>query len=266
MPAPAQTSLGLPLGARPAGTKAASVISNPRIWAIGDSLTAGSGGTTGWAWRQHVGRMLDDAGVAFTSVGSVSSASTTWPNHWGVSGKTAAQIEADMVADGTIFTAADPDIVMLCPIGQNDINLGGTATDARDAVDSLLTYIRGLTNGRSATPRVVTAKVIGHRTSDATMTAFAGLMDAVYASQISAGLDLHVADFRTSGRRPLVAGLDDSQHPNDMLYQSIASAIFPTLLNAIGLDADWGRSIRPGYLTDGGGRPLTDSQGRYLYA
>ncbi|MEM7711537.1 MAG: GDSL-type esterase/lipase family protein, partial [Pseudomonadota bacterium] len=215
---------------------------NPRIWAVGDSLTAGSGGTTGWAWRQHVGKMLTDAGVAFTSVGSVSSAATNWPNHWGRSGESAANVEADMIADGTIFTTADPDIICLTPIGQNDINLGGSANDARDAVDSLLTYIRGLTNGRGQTPRVVTAKVIGHRISDATMTAFAGLMDAVYAAQTSAGLDLYVVEFRTGMRCPLTALLADEQHPTDDGYRRIADAIFPALMNAIGLDAEWGRA------------------------
>lgn len=252
MPAPTTTSLGLALGTHPAGTPISPALTGTiRIYAIGDSFTQGgsssSDGNTGLAWRQYVAEMLNADGISWAPVGNLNSLAPDWLLHRAIFGEPIPDFVTDFNADPTLISTADPDVVMICPLGYNDIAAGTSGADTVTLLQDLLEIFRAYTNGRSVSPRIVcsylmdrNAGTAGERTRIAD---FNTALPAMIATQQGLGQLISLADVRTYGNNPGATPTRraDGFHPNDTLYRLIAREYYAKLRNALGLDAGWGR-------------------------
>ena len=252
MTQPTTTSRGRPLGTRPAGTPLSPVISGTaKIYWVGDSIAHGgsnnSTGNTGLSFRQYIAEMAATSGVAFSAVGDLASAAPSWALHRCIIGQTINTFNTTDFATNTRFTNADPDVVMLCPIGYNDLNTAGdnqTGAQTLTRLTTLLEKIRAFTNARGASPRVVVSYHFrGASANDARIADFNAGLAAVVSTQTGLGQQIIAADPRPwldgiSGAPPFRA---DGLHPKDIGFRLLADCYFAALMNALGRDAEWGR-------------------------
>ena len=252
MPAPTTTSLGLPLGTRPAGTPISPALTGTiRIYAIGDSFTQGgsdsSNGNSGLAWRQYVAEMLDAIGVTWTPVGDLSSVAPDWSHHRAIFGEPISDFVTDFTADPTLLSTADPDVIMICPLGYNDLAAGVTGANTLLLLEDLLEIFRAFTNGRGVSPRIVCSYLMQRNAGTAgeqgRIDDFNAGLAALVSAQQGLGQLITLTDPRPYGNSPNDTRMRraDGFHPNDTLYRLIAREYFAGLCNAIGLDAQWGR-------------------------
>lgn len=252
MPAPTTTSLGLPLGTRPAGTPISPALTGTiRIYAVGDSFTQGgsnaSNGNGGLAWRQYVAEMLDAAGIAWTPVGNLNSLAPDWPHHRAIFGEPISDFITDFTSTPTLVSNADPDVIMICPLGYNDISAGVSGADTLTLLGDLLDLLFTYTNGRGVKPRFVCSYLLDRNGGVAgerdRIAAFNDGLAAKIAAQQALGQSIVLTDPRTAGNNPAIVYSQraDGFHPNDALYRLIAREYFAGLCNAIGLEAQWGR-------------------------
>jgi len=250
MAQPTTTSSGLALGTRPAGTPQTPLLTGTlRLYAIGDSLTVGGtdevGGNTGRAWRQYVGEMLATSGIAYTAVGNLSSLATTWPNHRAITGQTINTfVTVDFANPATHLNAADPDIILGCTLGYNDINGGASGATTLTRWTSLMELFRAFTNGRGVTPRIVASHLFrGAVGNDTEIGNFNNGLAAAVAVQVALGQKITLIDPRPwldgIGGAPPFRG--DGNHPKDVGYRLEADCVFAGLMNCIGKNAEWGR-------------------------
>lgn len=250
MAQPTTTTAGLALGTRPNIDKQAPLLTGTlRLYAVGDSITVGgtneSNGNTGRAWRQYVGEMLATSGVAYTAVGNLSSLATTWGNHRAITGQTINTfVTVDFASPVTYLNTADPDVILLCSVGYNDINGGASGATTLTRWTALCELFRAFTNGRGVTPRIVASYLFrGATVNDAEIANFNSGLAAAVAAQQALGQKIVLVDPRPwidgiAGAPPFRA---DGLHPKDSGARLYADCIFPGLLNAIGMDAEWGR-------------------------
>lgn len=250
MAQPTSTTNGHALGTCPAGTKETPVISSPRVYAVGDSFTFGgnaeSNGNTGLSWRQYVAEMCTTSGVTITKVGNINSLAPDWLSHRAVSGQTINTfVTVDFASPVTYLNAADPDIILLCSVGYNDINGGASGATTLTRLTALLDLFRAFTNGRGVTPRIVVSYLFYSTTSanNTPIDAFNAGLAAVVATQQGLGQKIVICDPRPAldngTNVPIMRA--DGLHPGDRGYRLWARVVFAAMINAIGLDAEWGR-------------------------
>jgi lysophospholipase L1-like esterase len=252
MPAPTTTSLGLPLGTRPAGTPIAPVLTGTiRVYAVGDSFTQGgsdsSNGNSGLAWRQYVAEMADAAGIVIEPVGNLASVAPDWPHHRAIFGEPISDFITDFNATPALISDADPDVVMMCPLGYNDLAAGVTGANTLLLLEDLLEIFRAFTNGRGVSPRIVCSYLMQRNAGTAgeqgRIDDFNAGLAALVAAQQGLGQLIALTDPRPYGNNPAGTPTNraDGFHPNDGLYRLIAREYFAGICNAIGINAQWGR-------------------------
>ena len=252
MPAPSTTSLGLSLGPHPVGSPLSPALTgNIRIYAVGDSFTQGgassSNGNGGLAWRQYTAEMLTSIGVSYTAVGNLNSVATSWPLHRAIFGEPISDFITDFNADPTLISTADPDVVMLCPLGYNDLAVGVSGADTLVRLQTLLEIFRAYTNGRGVSPRIVCSYLMQRNAGTAgeqdRINDFNAGLAAAIAAQQALGQLVVLTDPRSVGNNPAGAPSNraDGFHPGDPLYRFLGRIYFAGVCNAIGIDAQWGR-------------------------
>jgi lysophospholipase L1-like esterase len=144
-------------------------------------------------------------------------------------------------------STADPDVVCILPLGNNDCadDAGLAAAPAR--MTALLETLRAYTNGRGVKPRIVACYLFGHGNDTAKNARHdslnTSLAATVWPAQIALGQSITICDPRPFIKVPLQCGMrSDYTHPTDAGYRRLADCYFPAICNAIGIDAQWGRS------------------------
>lgn len=246
MAAPTTTTSGLPLGTRPAGTPVSPALTGTiRIYAVGDSLTVGTPSI--YAWRNPVGQMLTAIGVSWQAVGNISLVDgQAWDHYNAVFGRDLQSVVDQIAGNPTLISTADPDIVMMCPFGNNDMGDDTALAAAPAKMTSILESFRGYTNGRGVKPRIVVSYLFGHANDsakDARHDSFNNtLRDSVWPAQVALGQSITICDPRPFINVPKNNGFrSDYTHPTESGYARLADCYFPGLCNAIGLNAQWGR-------------------------
>lgn len=231
MPRPTTTSSGRPLGTRPAGNPCASVVT-ATIMGVGDSWTddAGFPGALGTGVRAGLATRFADISVSATFTG---------PNggntHAGVGGATLVTMNAAIAAWLTTYT---PNLCILHG-GLNDANAAasGATISARWA-----TLLATMYSARPAM-RVVAClipEINGHASRQYINAANALLPATFAASSYATDNLLRVADLR--GCVPTMSALDvvdTVPHPSRRSYARMVDALWPSVLNALGREAEW---------------------------
>lgn len=253
MPAPTTTSNGRPLGTRPnVFTPISPVLTGTiRIYAVGDSFTQGGSsendGNTGRSWRQYVAEMLNTSGIPWLPVGHVGSVAPDWPWHRAIFGQSMQETIDDFNNNPSRIPTADPDVVLLCPVGYNELTpgleMGMSASDALDVMQSLMDIFRSYTNNRGFSPRIVSSflpqRSGGTVAGRARIDDFNNLLMARIDAQRALGQVIGVVDPRPALDRSAFRA--DGFHPKDSGFRLYSDVIFPVLLNLIGMNAEWGR-------------------------
>ena len=240
MPAPTTTSLGLSLGTCPPGSPLAPAIASYRCYAWGDSRTVGGHGqVTADSWRQALYEMaLSSLGVTITAVGTTASTAPNWGLHRAVNGVTLATLLSGLQADPTtLLTNPDPDVVMLCPVGINDLIGGTSGADTVELLRQFLEILRPFTNARGVSPRVVCSYEYYHSGQSASgrVDDFNAALPAMIATQVGLGQKVVLIDPRPAVNHTVWL------HPDGNTYDVLAQVVFRGFCNAIGMDAQWGR-------------------------
>lgn len=230
---PTTTTSGRLLGTRPAGNPVASVVpGTAKIMDFGHSFVAANAWAeaNAVATRALLSARFTDLGVAVTWVGPYTGGGIA---HAGVSGST---IVAQTAAVGAWLTTYEPDVVVILT-GHND---GGPAATLTSRYSTLLSTMYAARASCRVVPcllPITAASAHGPLFAEA-----APLLTAAWAaSDYATAGRLRAADLRgciptRSGRDTAVA---DGIHPTPRSYQRMASALWPTLLNALGRSADW---------------------------
>jgi hypothetical protein len=232
------TSLGLALGTRPAGSPILPVITNGKIEYVGDSYIAGQGfpGGDGSSHRAYMSAKLAAAAITVDFVGPYASGPHVDNQHAGLSGTTLTAIDGSISAWLTTYV---PDVCVVAA-GLNDARTGasGATIDSRWA--ALLATMWTARPGM----RVVTC-LIPSATTDATVRgridAANALLPATFAaSSFALAGRLLVADLR--GCMPTASptdAVDTVPHPTPRSFQRMGEALWPVVLNALGRSAEW---------------------------
>lgn len=234
MARPTKTSLGLKLGTfLPSTPILPALTGTPKIWAAGDSTTAGTGSTDAGAYRTPLDAMMAAAGdMPRQWVGT--NQSPTGFFHYGNSSWTIALLTAQIATQMSTHT---PDIGLV-QIGRNDMT---TDPDAAAALGLYATMLAQFWTSRP-TMRLICC----HPTPDEdatiyarTVTFRAGLTAVLQASShYAAGLLLECRGGKSLS--PFTrAHIGDGVHPNDQGYVMEAADIFPVMRNAYGLPASF---------------------------
>jgi len=109
-----------------------------KIMPLGDSITEGYWGSTPvGGYRDDLANMLQDEGISFDFVGTLSDFVNAYPRHEGHAGKATSFLVQNVK---NYLQATQPDVIML-HIGTNDINEGNSAASVKNQTDLLLTEI-----------------------------------------------------------------------------------------------------------------------------
>lgn len=233
------TSLGLNLGTRPAGSPILPLLAGTvNIQYVGDSYIAGEGfpGGDGSSHRAFAFAKFAAASIAVDFVGPYASGPQADNQHAGLSGTTLTAIDGSIAAWLTTYV---PDVCIVAA-GLNDARTGasGATIDSRWA-----TLLATMWTARPGM-RVV-ACLIPSATTDATVRgridAANALLLATFAASSFAGAGrLLTADLR--GCMPTASpmdAIDTVPHPTPRSFQRMGEALWPVLLNAMGRNADW---------------------------
>ncbi|MBN2090081.1 T9SS type A sorting domain-containing protein [candidate division KSB1 bacterium] len=109
-----------------------------KIMPLGDSITEGYWGSTPiGGYRDDLANMLQDEGVSFDFVGTLSDYVNAYPRHEGHAGKETSFLVQNVK---NYLQATQPDVILL-HIGTNDINEGNSAASVKNQTDLLMTNI-----------------------------------------------------------------------------------------------------------------------------
>ena len=202
-----------------------------RVMPLGDSITAGTGSTTGDGYRLELARYMVNVQQLYTAtwVGSQTSGTQSNPHHEGHSGWTLADLTTGI--DGWMATY-QPDVVLL-HAGVNDARAGADATIMANRMTALLAKILA----DSPTVRVIVGDVIPpwygttNDIASATTQRFDALLPVVVSAAGPRVTLARMSSAVTSG------GLGDGLHPTDTGYRYMAWV--------------WWRCMAPLLATDG---------------
>jgi len=194
------------------------------IHPVGDSITNGTGGTSGnGGYRLDLDTLLFDALYEFDFIGTTTtnSANLFDPDHDGHGGWTIGQIDANIEA--WFNSIADPDIILL-HIGTNDFGQGLDTPNAINRLDTLITRMTGL----RPNAHVIVTNLMerGEPQNSAIQTQFNPFVEGVVDAQITAGNLVSFLDMRALV--PL-SDMPDNLHPNDAGYTKMAAGWFDAI-------------------------------------
>ncbi|WP_052851077.1 GDSL-type esterase/lipase family protein [Streptomyces avicenniae] len=185
-----------------------------RLMPLGDSITYGSGSSTGDGYRAPLWNALAADGHAPDFVGGVRSGSMPDADHEGHSGWRISQIAS--LADASLATHR-PNVVTL-KIGTNDLNRNDDVPNAPARLSALIDQI--VTAAPDATVLVASLVVSTSPTLETHRAAFNRQIPGIVAAKQAAGHHVrHVDMSALTG-----ADLADSLHPNDSGYRKMADA------------------------------------------
>lgn len=187
-----------------------------RVMPLGDSITAGTGSTTGDGYRLELARYMVEVQQIYTAtwVGSQTSGTQSNPHHEGHPGWTIADLTAGI--DGWMATY-QPDVVLL-HAGVNDARAGAT----EQTMATRMTTLLGRILADSPTVRVIVGDLMppwyGTQQDIASVAAqrFDGLLPAVVAA---AGPRVSLARMSAA---VTTSQLGDGLHPTDTGYRYMA--------------------------------------------
>jgi len=203
-----------------------------KIMPLGDSITSGkTGGTSPGGYRDNLATLLDNEGVTYDLVGTLSEGTGFDADHEGHDGKTAAYLSAN-VEDW--LAATNPEIVLL-HIGTNDIQSEIPIETIRNEINSIITKI----HADNPNIFVVLASVIPRKdTYDAQTTSLNALIQESYYNFLAAGYNISYAGlnevFKSNANwATQYMSSVDAIHPNDTGYEKIADIFYANVMNII---------------------------------
>ncbi|MEV6794078.1 FG-GAP-like repeat-containing protein [Streptomyces sp. NPDC051320] len=186
-----------------------------RVLPFGDSITYGYQSSDGSGYRCDLQDFLATQGDTYSFVGSQSAGSNcSQTKNEGHSGWTISQLAA---IEGCTIAGDMPNVVLL-DIGTNDINNGGSASSAADAIESLINKIA--TDDPSAVVLVSSLIPTSNSTVAAGMRSFNQQVSSWVGQQKSNGKHMDWVDQGAVRTTDLADGL----HPNDTGYRKMAVA------------------------------------------
>ena len=235
---------------------------------LGDSVTAGTGSSTGiGGYPYTLAQLLDLAGQPYDFVGSMSSSSTIDNNHEGHGGYRSQDILNGTNPDTGLSVPGEgvanwlklnpPDVVLLM-VGYNDIFKSVPVADYTANLNAILDSIRSAKSQSGQSIKVLLATLGAVTGSQTQLDAMNAAIINVYNQRKVQG-NLYLVDMR-----PVITGsgdLSDNVHPNDSGYIKMASAWMQGLRTAGLAPAVGALKIMPvgdsltagKYSTDGGG-------------
>jgi lysophospholipase L1-like esterase len=197
-----------------------------RILPLGDSLTRGiTGDPSEQGYRGPLYELFDDGGLTIDFVGQFQNGSFADPDHHGVSGRTATEL--DPLVSG-IVNAQDPEVVLLL-IGTNDVrnepNPTGTLPGEIVSIVNKIHAVDPLTYVLVAKIPALAPAEVAPSVLAATNAAIAEAVNALEAQ----GRAVSLVDTGAIGQ----ADLFDGVHPNVAGYNKLAGIWFEAILDAL---------------------------------
>lgn len=203
-----------------------------KIMPLGNSITSGkTGGSAPGGYRDDLTTLLDNEGVNYDFVGSMSDGVGFDADHEGHDGETAAYLSANI--EGWLSTY-NPEIVLL-HIGTNDIQGEVPIETIRNDINSIINKIHGYNSNIS----VVLASVIPRKDAyDAETTSLNELILESYYNFLAAGHDIHYAGQNEVFKANpdwvnQYMNSSDDVHPNDNGYHEMAKVFYSNVMNIV---------------------------------
>jgi lysophospholipase L1-like esterase len=217
---------------RAAAVVAEPVPDQPRLMALGDSITFGVGSTTGTGFRADLAARLSGVGAIVEFVGSQRSRVDPGMDHEGHPGWRIDQID-DHVDEWMAISR--PDVVLL-DIGTNDYTQRWATSTAPTRLSLLVDRLLAA----SPTVRVVVARLLV-TTGDARARGITAFNASIAAMAASKGSRVSVADMSRISNRNTTDGV----HPNDVGYRQMAYQWFQALRGLLTGGTGWADTDNP---------------------
>ncbi len=232
----ARTSL--PLGTRPPGTKLSTPLSNPAIMVLGDSIGYGTGDPSGNSFRTYLHTLLTAAGLSPTWIGPQVSGTAPADHTRSVVGRTTVDHSADIATIIGGGGSYHPTLILVF-IGTNDANDATLTTNFATNYEALMSSCHSLEpSARFVAVLLPTGGDANRRTRINTIN---GVLPTSIATLQGSGLLIATADCRvlSFGQDMLRSETPSYLHPNADGFAKLADALYPAVMNACGLDAQW---------------------------
>lgn len=212
-----------------------------KIMPIGDSITDGMLSIES-GYRGPLYKLLADANVKFSFVGSQSDNAVSWlpyPNHEGISGSEINSVTSGFPIWGPAYT---PDIVLLL-IGTNDYGYNDNTSNAINRLDNLI----GLMATNQPNAKLIIANLIVRNDSldhpgveAAIQSTFNPYVPIVVSNHFALGQHVYFVDMHSA---LTTSDLGDGLHPNQVGYNKLANKWFNTIMSVIPAPAHTNASL-----------------------
>ena len=197
-----------------------------RIMPLGDSITRGvTGDPSGQGYRGPLYELFDDADLTIDFVGQFRNGSFADPDHQGVSGRTATELDP-LVAG--IVNAQDPEVVLLM-IGTNDVRNEPNPTGTLPGeIISIVNKIHAVDPSTYVLVAKIPALAPAEVAPSVLAATNAAIADAINALEAQ-GRAVSLVDTGSVTQADLVDGV----HPNVGGYNKLAGIWFEAILDAL---------------------------------
>jgi lysophospholipase L1-like esterase len=207
-----------------------------KIMPLGDSITEGYWGSTPvGGYRDDLANMLQDEGVSFDFVGTLSDYVNAYPRHEGHAGVATSFLVQNVK---NYLQATQPDVVLL-HIGTNDINEGNSAAAVKNQTDLLLTNIYNF----DPTVTVLVASIIPRKddtgeTKNQDHTNLAPMLEQLVQQKSALGFSAIYVPVNELFRidTDWQKMIYDKLHPKNSGYEVIANGFYKKLMDFITID------------------------------